>query len=168
MAEEELKTTEEELEDDDVEVVFEEEALGNGPEKYFESTGRRKRAVARVRLFTKKTTDEVPEPRALITINEKPYFEYFDDPYHMEVVESPFKKLKSMTRFKANVKVEGGGLAGQADAIQVGLAKALVLFDTNFRKKMRKGGFLTTDSRKKERKKYGLKGARRAPQWRKR
>lgn len=165
--EEELKTTEN-TEDEDIEVVFEEEAEGNGPEKYFESTGRRKRAVARVRLYTKKTTDEVPEPRALITINEKPYFEYFDDPGHLEIVESPLKKLKSMTRFKANVKVEGGGLGGQSEAIQVGLAKALVLFDSNFRKKMRKGGFLTTDARKKERKKYGLKGARRAPQWRKR
>ncbi len=166
--EQEVVKEEDDLEDDDVVDFVEEEAPTNGPEKYYEATGRRKRAIARVRLYTKKTTDEIPEPRALITINDKPYTEYFVDPLHLDVIESPLKKLKSMTRFKATVKVSGGGLSGQADAIQVGLAKALVLFDTNFKKKMRKGGFLTTDSRQVERKKYGLKKARRASQWRKR
>lgn len=146
----------------------EEEATENGPEKYFESTGRRKRSVARVRLFTKKTSDDIPEDVALITVNGKPYSEYFADQFHRETIEAPLKKLKSIGRFKATILVRGGGLSGQADAIQVGLAKALVKFDLNFRKKMRKGGFLTTDARKKERKKYGLKGARKAPQWRKR
>ncbi len=158
----------EEVEEDTDDVVIEEEAPTNGPEKYYEATGRRKEAVARVRLYTKKTTDEIPEPRALITINDKPYTDYFVDPLHLDLIEAPLKKLKSMTRFKATIKVKGGGLSGQADAIQVGLAKVLVLFDTNFRKKMRKGAFLTTDSRQKERKKYGLKKARRAPQWSKR
>ncbi len=168
IVEQEVVKEKEDLEDDDVVDFIEEEAPTNGPEKYYEATGRRKRAVARVRLYTKKTTDKIPEPRALITVNDKPYTEYFVDLLHLDLIESPLKKLKSMTRFKATVKVVGGGLSGQADAIQVGLAKTLVLFDTNFRKKMRKGGFLTTDSRQVERKKYGLKKARRASQWRKR
>ncbi len=154
--------------EDNADVVIEEEAPTNGPEKYYESTGRRKQAVARVRLYTKKTTDVIPEPRALIIVNDKPYTEYFADPLHFDLVEAPLKKLKSMTRFKITAKVNGGGLSGQADAIQVGLAKALVKFDTNFKKKMRKGEFLTTDSRQKERKKYGLRKARKAPQWSKR
>jgi len=157
-----------EVEEDTEDIIIEEEAPTNGPEKYYEATGRRKEAVARVRLYTKKTTDVIPEPRALITVNDKPYTEYFADPLHFDLVEAPLKKLKSMTRFKITAKVQGGGLSGQADAIQVGLAKALVKFDTNFKKKMRKGEFLTTDSRQKERKKYGLRKARRAPQWSKR
>lgn len=137
-------------------------------EKYFQSVGRRKESVAIIRLFTKKSTDVVEGDHALITVNEKDYRNYFSDKNLQSIVESPLKKLKSINRFKATVRVNGGGLSGQADAIKHGLGRALVLFDQNFRKKLKKAGFLTRDSRIKERRKYGLKKARKSPQWQKR
>ena len=132
--------------------------------RYFESVGRRKESVARVRLFPKKAESMANS----IIINGKPYGQYVSDPSLIEVIESPLIKLKSADKFSASVKVKGGGISGQAHAIQHGLARALVLADENFQKKMRKGGFLTRDSRVKERRKYGLKKARKAPQWSKR
>lgn len=157
-------------EDDDIivpEIV--EEPEGKGPEKYYEAVGRRKEATARVRVLTKKSSDkQTSEERAIITVNGKPYFEYFNNAKLQGVVESPLKKLKSINRFKALVSVHGGGMAGQAGAIKFGLSRALVLFDANFSKKFRKAGFLTRDARVKERRKYGLKKARKAPQWAKR
>ncbi|MBI2669640.1 MAG: 30S ribosomal protein S9 [Candidatus Yanofskybacteria bacterium] len=138
-------------------------------EKYYESIGRRKRAIARVRVYTKKSTDtQVSEDKALIVVNDKPYNEYFRTLELQNTVETPLKKLKSLNRFKATAKVFGGGISGQADAIKLGLSRALVLFDQNFSKKLRKSGYLTRDSREKERRKYGLKKARKAPQWAKR
>ena len=104
----------------------------------------------------------------LIQINGKSYYDYFRLPKARATVEAPLVKLKSLNRFKASVKVSGGGISGQADAIKHGLARALVLFDSNFRKKLKKAGFLKTNARVKERRKYGLKKARRAPQWSKR
>jgi small subunit ribosomal protein S9 len=140
-----------------------------GPEKYYEAVGRRKESVARVRVYTRKSTDTpVSEDKALIIVNGKPYFEHFKDPRLQIIVELPLRKLKSLNRFKATVKVSGGGISGQADAIKHGLSRALVLFDANFSKKLRKAGFLTRDARVKERRKYGLKKARKAPQWAKR
>ncbi|OGN27809.1 MAG: 30S ribosomal protein S9 [Candidatus Yanofskybacteria bacterium RIFCSPLOWO2_01_FULL_49_25] len=131
--------------------------------------GRRKNATARVFVLTKKSSDKQPsEDRAIITINDKPYVEYFTSYQHQAMVESPLRKLKSLNRFKATVRVHGGGSSGQADAIKFGLSRALVLFDPNFAKKLRKAGFLTRDSRAKERRKYGLKKARKSPQWAKR
>lgn len=140
----------------------------NKPEKYFEAMGRRKESIARVRLYTRKSTDQIFEDKALIQINGQDYTEYFTDRNLHLVVESPLRKLKSLSRFKATVKVSGGGTAGQAGAIRHGLAGALVLFDNNFRKKLRKSGFLTRDPRAKERRKPGLKKARKAPRWSKR
>ena len=137
-------------------------------EKYFQAIGRRKESVAIVRLYTKKSTDTVEEEKALITVNNKDYGQYFLDKNLQLVVESPLRKLKSLNRFKATVMTHGGGLAGQAGAVMHGLSRALVLFDLNFRKKLKKSGFLTRDSRTKERRKYGLKKARKAPQWQKR
>ncbi|MBI2063028.1 MAG: 30S ribosomal protein S9 [Candidatus Yanofskybacteria bacterium] len=143
--------------------------IKNGPEKYYESIGRRKRAVARVRVFTKKSTDaQTAEDKALITVNDKPYYEYFKVQELQNIVESPLKKLKSLGRFKATIRLFGGGIHGQADAAKFGLSRALVMFDQNFSKKLRKAGYLTRDSREKERRKYGLKKARKAPQWAKR
>ena len=140
-----------------------------GPEKYFEAVGRRKEATARVRLFTKKSADpQVAEDKALMTINGQPYIEYFNNARMQSVIEAPFKKLKSINRFKAVITVNGGGMMGQAGAIKFGLSRALVMFDLNFTKKLRKAGFLTRDARVKERRKYGLKKARKAPQWAKR
>src|SRR3989344_4665739 len=91
------------------EEVVAEEKSGNGAEKYFKSIGRRKESTAVVRLYTRKSTDPVHEDRALITVNDKDYTEYFTNKNLHAVVESPLKKLKSMNRFKATVKVSGGG-----------------------------------------------------------
>lgn len=137
-------------------------------ERYFEAIGRRKEASARVRLFTKKATDVIPEGKGLIEINSKNYTDYFKDPQLQITIEESLKRLKSLSRFKATIFVKGGGLSGQAEAIKHGLARALVLFDQNYRKKLRKAGFLTRDPREKERRKYGLKKARKATQWSKR
>ena len=144
------------------------EADEKGPEKYYETVGRRKEAIARVRLFTKKSTDVASEEKAIVMVNQKSYTEYFSDVNLQHIVESPLRKLKSLNRFKATVIVNGGGIAGQAGAIKHGISRALELFDSNFRKKLKKSGFLTRDSRAKERRKYGLKKARKAPQWNKR
>ena len=156
--------------DDDIiidEKKFEE--AEKGPEKYYEAVGRRKSATARVRVFTRKVADQqVSEDKAIIKVNDMPYFEYFKHLKLQGIIEAPMKKLKSLNRFKAIVMVKGGGIAGQADAIKFGLSRALVLFDINFTKKLRKAGFLTRDARVKERRKYGLKKARKGPQWAKR
>ena len=96
------------------------------------------------------------------------YRDYFTDANLWNVVESPLRKLKSINRFKATVIVRGGGKSGQADAIKHGLARTLVEFDGNFRKKLKKSGYLIRDPRAKERRKYGLKKARKAPRWSKR
>ncbi len=138
-------------------------------EKYYAAVGRRKSAIARVRIYTKKSTDEANgEDRAMITVNQKDYGDYFSEKELQETVESPLKKLKSTNRFKATVRVSGGGMNGQAEAIRHGLARALVFFDPNFAKKLKKSGYLTRDPREKERRKYGHKKARKSPQWAKR
>src|SRR3989344_1738638 len=87
-------------------------------ERYLEAVGRRKESVARVRLFTKKAGDKFPEDRGLISINQKPYQEYFKDLFLQNEVEEPLRKLKSLDRFKGSIKVGGGGLTGQAEAIR--------------------------------------------------
>lgn len=162
------------LKSEPIEVVKEEtietvtEEKGGKKEKYFQTVGRRKESVAIIRLFTKKSTDAVEGDNALVRVNDKDYREYFSDKLLQSIVESPLRKLKSLNRFKATVLVRGGGLSGQADAIKHGLARALVEFDQNFRKKLKKGHFLTRDPRVKERRKYGLKKARKAPAWSKR
>src|SRR3989344_5915923 len=137
-------------------------------EKYYQTVGRRKESLAIIRLFTKKSTDNVDGDSALIRVNDKDYRDYFTDKNLQAIVESPLRKLKSTNRFKATVKVNGGGMSGQADAVKHGLARALVAFDLNFRKKLKKAGFLTRDSRVKERRKYGLKKGKKTPQWQKR
>src|SRR3989344_1713776 len=98
----------------------------NGKEKYFQAIGRRKESIARVRLYTKKSTDTAEEEKALVVVNGKDYRSYFSDVNLWSVVESPLRKLKSLNRFKATVVVHGGGLSGQAGAIKHGIAKALV------------------------------------------
>lgn len=137
-----------------------------GRKKYYEAVGRRKTAVARVRLFTSSPSQSVIEGN--LTINDKSYQEFFPTSELQGIIEAPLRRLKSLNRFRATIKVKGGGIRGQADAICHGLARALTLFDPNFRKRLKKVGYLTRDSRKKERKKYGLKKARRGPQWSKR
>ncbi len=149
--------------------VTAEKSVSAGSEKYYEAVGRRKESTVRVRVYTKKSTDsQESEEKALIVVNGKSYFEYFSNSRLRDTVDAPLKKLKSMNRFKATVHAKGGGKTGQADAIRLGLSRALVLFDENFAKKLRKSGYLTRDAREKERRKYGLKKARKAPQWSKR
>ncbi|MBD3282001.1 MAG: 30S ribosomal protein S9 [Candidatus Portnoybacteria bacterium] len=137
------------------------------PEKgYYEAVGRRKRSVARVRIYTSGKSDSAKEGNLII--NDKPYKEYFPTIDLQKKVEAPLARLKSLGRFRGTIKVKGGGVKGQAEAIRHGIARALILFDSNFRKKLKKAGYLTRDPRRKERKKFGLKKARKRPQWSKR
>jgi len=133
--------------------------------QYHEAVGRRKRSVARVRIFTCRPFDD---EKGKITINGKPYTDFFTTFDLREVVLSPLKKMKSINRFEVSVKVKGGGIRGQADAVRHGLSRALMKFNPDFSKKLKRSGFLTRDPRRKERKKPGLKKARKASQWKKR
>ena len=128
--------------------------------EYYEGVGRRKTATARVRLF--------PGGDGTVVVNERPLDEYFArDAAIIHLVE-PFKVTDTENRFNVSVNVKGGGISGQAGAIRLGIARALLKVDPDLRPILRKGGFLTRDSRAKERKKPGLKGARKAPQYTKR
>lgn len=135
------------------------EAEKGKPEKYYEAVGRRKSAIARVRLFTKGSE---------IVVNSRPFQDYFSIPELQQIVEAPFRKMKNLGKFRTEIKVVGGGIKGQAEAARHGVSRALTMFNADFRKRLKKAGYLTRDARVKERKKYGLKGARRAPQWSKR
>ena len=126
---------------------------------YFYGTGRRKTAVARVRLL--------PGNGAII-INGVPYKELFPRLEHRRVILQPFMVTDSITKYNAVVKVAGGGISGQSGAISHGIARALVKSDESLKSTMRHYGLLTRDSRVKERKKAGLKRARKAPQYTKR
>lgn len=128
---------------------------------YLEAIGRRKTAVARIRLWTKKGKEE-------FLVNSKPYQNYFISKELQQITIASLKKMKSLDRFQISARVRGGGIHSQAEAVRHGISRALVLFNQEYRKKLKKAGFLTRDPRMKERKKPGLKRARRAPQWRKR
>lgn len=128
--------------------------------EYFEAVGRRKTAVARVRLWAKGKGDFV--------VNNKPYQEYFPTLKLREISISALKTMKCLEQFNVTVLVKGGGVAAQAEAVRHGTSRALVLFNLDFKKRLRKVGYLTRDPRMRERKKFGLKRARRAPQWQKR
>jgi small subunit ribosomal protein S9 len=128
--------------------------------KYFSGVGRRKSASARVLLFTRGTKEFI--------VNGKDYKEYFQTFDLQQKAIGSLNKMKSLERFRVMVKVSGGGLTGQAEAIRLAIARALIDFSVDYRKRLKKAGFLTRDSRVKERKKPGLKGARRAPQFSKR
>jgi len=128
--------------------------------EYYEGVGRRKTSVARVRLYNKKN--------GLAIINGKKLEEYFPTETLQKTVMSPLDKMKSLDRFEIKVSVRGGGINSQSEAIRHGISRALVVFNIEYKKRLRKAGLLTRDSRMKERKKPGLKRARRAPQWSKR
>jgi len=128
-------------------------------QSYFYGTGRRKTAVAQVRLS--------PGSGAII-INGVPYEELFPRLEHRQVVIRPLLVTDSLSKYNAVVKVAGGGISGQSGAISHGIARALVRVDENLKPTLRKNGLLTRDSRAKERKKAGLKRARKAPQYTKR
>ena len=126
---------------------------------YFYGTGRRKKSVARVRLY--------PGTGA-ITVNGKNVDEYFGLETLKLIIAQPFGVSETEGKFDVVANVAGGGLSGQAGAIRHGIARALVVADAENRSALKKAGFLTRDPRMKERKKYGLKAARRAPQFSKR
>lgn len=129
--------------------------------KYFEATGRRKTAIARVRL--------TPASKQSITINGKDLATYFktEDLQH-KALESISDEIIKEQKFDISVKVLGSGASSQSEAIRHGIARALEIFDGSLRGSLKKAGFLTRDGRAKERRKFGLKKARKAPQWSKR
>jgi len=127
---------------------------------FYETVGRRKTAVARVRLFTRGDKN--------FLVNKKPYQNYFPTLELQQIMIAPFEKMNCNDKFGVSVKVNGGGVHAQAEAVRHGISRALVLFNPDFRKRLKKAGFLTRDARMRERKKFGLKRARRAPQWQKR
>lgn len=129
-------------------------------EYYYEGLGRRKAATARVRLFS--------GGDGTIVVNEKPLNEYFAREWDILHLIEPLKAAGAEESYNVSVRVMGGGIRGQSGAIRLGIARALLKVDPDLRPILRKGGFLTRDAREKERKKPGLKRARKAPQYTKR
>ena len=131
----------------------------NEAQPYFYGTGRRKKSIARVRL--------VPGTGA-VTINKRDIDDYFGLETLKVIVRQPLALTSTEGKFDVVAKVAGGGVSGQAGALRHGIARALLNVDAELRSELKKAGFLTRDPRMKERKKYGLKAARRAPQFSKR
>lgn len=129
-------------------------------QQYYEGVGRRKRASARVRIY--------PGGEGKIIVNDKPAEEYFPRVGDHTTLVKPLELTGSLGRFDVTVVVRGGGITGQVDACQMGLARALLKYDEEMRPPLRKTGMLTRDAREKERKKPGLKRARKAPTYTKR
>ncbi|KKT57441.1 MAG: 30S ribosomal protein S9 [Candidatus Giovannonibacteria bacterium GW2011_GWC2_44_9] len=134
----------------------------NKDNKYFEAVGRRKTSVARVRLFSEKNSS----PN--ISVNQKPYAVYFPTAELKRIAEDGFKIARAEKEYKVVAKISGGGIHSQAEALRHGVSRALLLVDQNHRKLLKSAGFLKRDPRMKERRKFGLKKARKAPQWAKR
>lgn len=127
---------------------------------YFEGVGRRKTSIARVRIWADDSGEFI--------VNEKKLTDFMPTEDFVTAANAPLRKIKMLEKFKVSALVNGGGIRGQADAIRHGLARALVEYDPELRTRLKKSGYLKRDPRAKERKKYGLKKARRAPQWSKR
>jgi len=145
----------EELESDEVKAS---KAAKGG--SFIPTVGRRKRSIARVRL--------IKNGKGAITVNGKKFDEYFSTFDLRDSVISPLRVTGQDTSVDISAMVNGGGIRGQAEAVRHGISRALVELNPTFRKTLKKLGFLTRDPRQRERKKFGLKGARRAPQWSKR
>ena len=124
-----------------------------------QTTGRRKRAVARARLHP---------GTGQITINDRPFDVYFPTDAQRMVVSEPLKVAEALETYDVAASIHGGGVSGQAGALRMAIARSLVEIDPELRDSLKKAGLLTRDSRKKESKKYGLKKARKAPQFTKR
>jgi len=127
---------------------------------YKEAVGRRKTSIARVRLSKAKEQK--------IVVNSKTPLDYFGNQIAQEIFLEPLDLAGEVAPFDISIRVKGGGKKAQAEAIRLGIARALVLYKESLKPTLKKAHFLTRDSREKERKKPGLKGARRAPQWQKR
>ncbi|MFN2152255.1 MAG: 30S ribosomal protein S9 [Anaerolineales bacterium] len=128
-------------------------------EQYYEGIGRRKTSTARVRVMN--GTGE-------FMVNEKPLDEFFTRPGDVQTILAPLETVGRRTSLDVTVLVKGGGVTGQTDAVQLGVARALLRLDPDLKPALRKSGFLTRDQREKERKKPGLKRARKAPTYTKR
>lgn len=128
--------------------------------KYFEAVGRRKTAVARVRLFPDKTTS--------YEVNGKALEAYFPVKEMQVAAGEAFVSGSPAEKFMVSAKVSGGGINAQSEALRLGIARALLVYDIQLRGKLKKAGFLKRDARAKERRKFGLKKARKSPQWAKR
>lgn len=129
-------------------------------QRYFEGVGRRKSATARVRIY--------PGGTGNFTVNDKPAVEYFPRVGDMNETMKPLLVSGLAGKVDVTVVVKGGGITGQTDAVQLGMARALIKYDEGLRSQLRKAGLLTRDAREKERKKPGLKRARKAPTYTKR
>jgi len=140
--------------------VEEETTSSKKKQDYLYAVGRRKSAVAQVRVYKKGD--------GKFLVNEKDVNKYFPSAELLDKVKSPLNLAGQVDKLTITVKVKGGGASGQAEAVRHGISRALLLLNPNFRKPLKKAGFLTRDARVKERKKPGLKGARKAPQWTKR
>ena len=129
-------------------------------EQYFEGVGRRKEATARARLY--------PQGTGRILVNDKPVNEYFGREVDQIAVNAPLKATGTDVRYNVSVKVLGGGVTGQAIASRMAIARALLEIDAEYRAALKAAGYLSRDSREKERKKPGLKRARKGPTYTKR
>jgi len=129
-------------------------------QEYYYGTGKRKTSIAKVKIYL---DDNGP-----FIGNGKTIEEYFDYKPWRDIIVEPFRTSDTVNRFRVVVKVLGGGVHSQAEAIRHGIARALVVYDENNKPALRRAGFITRDARIKESKKYGLKRARRAPQYTKR
>jgi small subunit ribosomal protein S9 len=133
--------------------------LAAAPEALSRGTGRRKEAVARVRLLP---------GEGAFRLNGRPLEDYFPNPAHRRLITEPLRVTNTLERYDIVATLGGGGTSGQAGALRHGIARALVDLDAELRPELKKRGFLTRDAREVERKKYGLKKARKAPQYSKR
>ena len=129
------------------------------PQPLTQSTGRRKEAVARVRLRP---------GTGVITVNNRAFDQYFTSATHRMVVVEPLRLCSLTETYDVDATIDGGGVAGQAGAMRLGIARSLIELDAELRASLKKAGLLTRDAREKESKKYGLKKARKAPQYSKR
>jgi small subunit ribosomal protein S9 len=128
--------------------------------KYFEAVGRRKTAIARARI--------TPAAKQSITVNDKDFTEYFATKEMQMIAEAAFVQSKLAQKFKVSAILTGGGIHSQAEALRHAISRSLLDYDIELRKKLKKLGFLKRDPRAKERRKFGLKKARKSPQWSKR
>jgi small subunit ribosomal protein S9 len=134
--------------------------IGGADVKYHKALGRRKEATARVRL--------IPGGSGKITVNGKPIEQFFTVEWNRQSILSPLVAVGANTDYDVSALIEGGGVAGQAIALRHGIARCLLIVNPDYRKTLRRAGYLTRDPRAKERKKPGLKRARKAAQWAKR
>ena len=129
------------------------------PKPLVQATGRRKAAIARVRIRP---------GTGVVTVNGRPIDEYFPSATHRMIITEPLRLVERAESYDIDTTMDGGGVSGQAGALRLGIARALAELDPDMRIPLKRAGFLTRDAREKESKKYGLKKARKAPQYSKR